>query len=184
MNILDLFNQNKMNEHEDFNKKSGGNDFLKVAMIAIPTLLMALKTRNMDDKKAGEFKDTLSRHENSSGGSIFDRIINADKEDGSKIVDHILGDEKESVFEKIAGESGVGVDEVKKVLSQISPSLLEQLASDTKGDRTVESVRQSTEEQLKKYNENENTLDLGDIVNKIGGSLGKNFGDILGGIFK
>lgn len=142
MGLIDLFAQKKSDNNSD-------NNLLKIAAVGLPILLMALKKKNENTDNLESLKETLARHENKSDGNILERIQNADTEDGSKILNHILGGEKESVVEKISKMSGVETDEVKKVLEKLSPSILEELAEETRNNRTADSVKELTEQKVR-----------------------------------
>ncbi|MDO5717089.1 MAG: DUF937 domain-containing protein [Tissierellia bacterium] len=185
MNIFDLFGNHDEKEVE---KKTGTPLLTKIAMLGLPILFMALKENNKDEKKAEALRDTLSRHEVDSTGSILDRLTQADEEDGDKIMGHILGDKKMEMIDKIAAETGASREEVYKALKKLSPTVLEQLAHETRGDRSVEGVRRTTERQLQKYQEDSNTFDLKDIAGKLlggsSGGIGDTIKDLLGGFLK
>lgn len=184
MNIFDIFNPS--DNHREESRGSGTSGLTKIAMLGLPILFMALKKKNQDEAKAKELTETLSRHDVQPSGSMFDHIERADAVDGGKILGHILGDNRSDVIGKIAAQTGVSAEEVQKVLAKIAPSVLEQIASDTRDDRSVESVRQSTDRQLERYQADENTFDLKDIAGKIlgGGGIGDALGGLLGGLLK
>ncbi len=186
MNLFDIFGNNDDDRRrEAVQQKEKPSELKKIAMAGIPLLLLYMRNKNKDEKKAEELRDTLSRHDVDRGGSIYDRINNADREDGDKIMDHVLGNDKEDVIDAIARNAGVTREEARKVMAQISPSVLEQLAEDTKNDRSVDAVRRTTDRQLEEYQRRENTLDLNDVIGQVlGGDLSKGLGNILGGLFK
>ena len=45
--------------------------------------------------------------------------------------------------------SGVETNEVKKVLEKLSPSILEELAEETRNNRTADSVKELTEQKVR-----------------------------------
>lgn len=178
MGLFDLFGNR--DERRD-TPLSNTSDLGKIAMLGLPIILMALNERNKDAQKAEEFKETLSRHEAQTEDSIFDRIQNADREDGDKILGHILGDKKSDVIDQIAQQAGVSREEAERVMAQVSPSVLEQIAQETKEDRSVDAVRRSTEKQLEDYQNHPGTFDLNDLKGLFNENL---LGGLLKNLFK
>lgn len=166
MGLLDLLvgEMQERPERREVKEEKKTADFGKIAMVGLPILLMALNHRNQDEKQAEALTETLSRHESNKSGSLFDRLTQSDEQDGEKILGHILGDKKQDVLDVVAEKAGVSRDEAQKVMAQLSPNVLEQLAEETRGERNVETVRRSTERELEKYQNHNQTFDLQEVI--------------------
>ncbi|MGI9627099.1 MAG: DUF937 domain-containing protein [Longimicrobiales bacterium] len=103
---------------------------------SLPILLGAL-ARNAQKPEGAEglFNALSKKHD----GSILDNLTNAvsapDLEDGSGILKHVLGGRRETVETGVAKASGLGPDQVKKMLATLAPLVLGSLgrAKQSKG---------------------------------------------------
>lgn len=168
MSIMDLLSGTK-----NKTPKQGQNAELgKVLAVGIPIILMAMRTKSQDDSQAKDLGRALEDHEQRNTADAWDRLDQSDEEDGRKILGHVLGSEEDQVIQDIAQRAGVNAGDVRKILSQASPAVMEELAEQTKGDRSPERIREVTNKELKDYQNDTSMPDLQDIISGALGNLG------------
>lgn len=151
-------------------KKTGISSKLisKLIVMAVPLLIRYMTKNASSQSGAQSLLSALTQHTNKR--SMAEQIDEVDEEDGNKIIGHILGDDKEKVVNTLAGETGLGAEDVNKGLGALAPALLTGLSAATT------SASQSN-----------GSLDLGDLMSMFGGSQSQAtnslglLGSLLGG---
>lgn len=198
-NISDMMGEvNKESSIQALGSKTGLNldpsVISKMAILAIPLILRAL-SKNAESKAGKDsLSDALEQHKGKTKDvtSIEDVISKTDTADGEKILDHAFGD-KGKVVDQIAAQTGIGKEEVAKVLASMAPMILGMLADkkDAEGldaDGVANQTDIFTKEAEKHASSN---FDITDLFPKQGGAtqtpasggLGGILGSILGNLF-
>ncbi len=164
--------------------------FSSIAKSAIPMILMALFRNASDGKGAKSLVDALSQHENGDGslldsaGDILDKLKNVNLDDGNKILRHAFGSNVDNIVSQISNKTGVSAQEGLDILSSVAPKVLEMIASDTKGNRSIDSIQDMIKRELMKVDDTDGLPNLpNNFKNILGGGsdsdniLGKLFGD-------
>ncbi|MBO6163482.1 MAG: DUF937 domain-containing protein, partial [Lachnospiraceae bacterium] len=94
----------------------------KLVALAIPILLKSMTSNASSASGASSLLGALMQHTNKN--SFADQIQEADTDDGGKIIGHILGSDQDKVVKDLAGQSGVGADQVAALLSAMAPALM------------------------------------------------------------
>ncbi len=112
-------------------KKTGlsANKLKKLIPLAVPLLLKALTNNASSQSGLQSLLGALTQHKNTR--SVEEQIRDADTVDGGKILGHILGDDSDAQVRSLAVETGLNDQEVRSVLSSITPSLLSGLSAVT-----------------------------------------------------
>lgn len=143
-----------------------------ILAIAIPLLIKKMTSNASSQAGASSLLGALGQHRNA--GTIENQLGNVDEEDGAKIVGHILGDEQNDLIQSVAGEAGVGAQDVEKVLGNISPSVLSGLSEAT----NVAASQQSSGVDLS------DGFDMSDVMGLLGGAAGvSGAGGLMGSLF-
>lgn len=147
-----------------------------ILAIAIPLLIKKMTSNAASQTGANSLLGALGQHQNSR--DIQSQLEEADEEDGAKIVGHILGDDRDQLVQSVAGEAGVGEQDVERVLGNISPSILSGLSAAT----SAAQGQQASGVDLS------DGLDLGDVLSMFGGApqqpaSGGGIGGLLGSLF-
>ena len=143
-----------------------------ILAIAIPLLIRKMTSNASSQAGASSLLGALGQHK--STGEIAGQLKDADEEDGAKIVGHILGEERQDLVQSMAGEAGVEMQDVEKVLDNISPSVLSGLSAAT----SAASSQQASGVDLS------DGFDMSDVMGLLGGaSQGSGAGGILGSLF-
>lgn len=147
-----------------------------ILAIAIPLLIKKMTSNAASQSGANSLLGALGQHQNSR--DIQSQLEEADEEDGAKIVGHILGDDRDQLVQSVAGEAGVGEQDVERVLGNISPSILSGLSAAT----SAAQGQQASGVDLS------DGLDLGDVLSMFGGApqqpaSGGVIGGLLGSLF-
>lgn len=147
-----------------------------ILAIAIPLLIKKMTSNAASQSGANSLLGALGQHQNSR--DIQSQLEEADEEDGAKIVGHILGDDRDQLVQSVAGEAGVGEQDVERVLGNISPSILSGLSAAT----SAAQGQQASGVDLS------DGLDLGDVLSMFGGAhqqpaSGGGIGGLLGSLF-
>ncbi|HPU01171.1 MAG TPA: DUF937 domain-containing protein [Bacillota bacterium] len=97
----------------------------------------------------------LRDHQDDPVEDVFNFLQGVDIEDGAKILGHIFSSKKEQVQKDLAGKTGLTVEQVVAVLTQLAPLVLGALGNEKK----------------KKEKEKSSAGDLGDLLGGLLGSL-------------
>ena len=143
-----------------------------ILAIAIPLLIKKMTSNASSQAGANSLLGALGQHNNRQ--SIEGQLGEVDEEDGAKIVGHILGDERDQLVESMAGEAGVGAQDVEKVLGNISPSILSGLSAATSAAQSQQSSGVDLSD----------GFDMTDVMGLLGGAAsGGGGGGLLGSLF-
>ncbi len=89
--------------------------------MALPALLGGLAKNTQQPEGAQSLSKALDSHD----GSIFSDITSAiSGGDGSKILGHVLGSKQPSVEQNLAGQSGLDVGAISKLLPMLAPLVM------------------------------------------------------------
>ena len=131
MNLLSLLLSSMLTSSSvnSVSQKTGISEALikKLRPLAIPLLIRYLTQNASSQAGATSLLGALTQH--TSNRSMADQIQEADTTDGEKIIGHILGNDSDAVVNKLAGETGLGTNEVNSVLGAIAPALLSGLSA-------------------------------------------------------
>ena len=102
---------------------------------AIPAIVAGLANNAGQPSGAEDLLDALDDH----NPSVFDHLgsLLGGSEDGAKILGHVLGGRRPSVEQNIAGQSGLGVDLIMKLLPILAPLVMGYLSKE-KQDRGLD----------------------------------------------
>lgn len=145
---------------------------------------MAMRTKSQNDTEAEKLGKALQDHENRRGGDVLERLEANDRNDGDKILGHVLGEDRSNVVQEISRKTGVNPEEVEKILTQVSPAMMEELAEETKGDRSPGHIREVADKELKQYQQNPQMPGLDDLLSGVLGGLGSGGGNALRDVLK
>lgn len=133
MNLLSLLSKSLLSDAvlTALAKKTGlkTGSLKKLIPLAVPLLLKALTKNASSQSGVQSLLGALSQHRSTK--SVEQQIGEADVVDGSKILGHIFGDETDSAVRGLAVQSGLEDQEVKSVLSSLTPALLSGLSAAT-----------------------------------------------------
>lgn len=104
---------------------------------------------------AKSLEKALRDHQDDPVEDVFNFLQGVDIEDGAKILGHIFSSKKEQVQKDLAGKTGLTVEQVVAVLTQLAPLVLGALGNEKK----------------KKEKEKSSAGDLGDLLGGLLGSL-------------
>ena len=140
----------------------------------LPMLIKGMQGQATNKDTQQGFLQALQDHSNDDTGDFTQFLKNVDTEDGAKIVGHILGDERDQLVESMAGEAGVGAQDVEKVLGNISPSILSGLSAATSAAQSQQSSGVDLSD----------GFDMTDVMGLLGGAAsGGGGGGLLGSLF-
>ena len=101
----------------------------KLIPLAVPLLLKALTNNASSQGGLQSLLGALTQHKNTR--SVAEQIRDADTVDGGKILAHILGKNADAEVRSLAAQTDLNDQEVRSVLSSITPSLLSGLSAFT-----------------------------------------------------
>lgn len=131
MNLLSLLLTSLLTKEalSTISAKTGiSKDVLKKLLpLAIPILIRYLTKNAASSGGAQSLFSALGQH--SSRRTMAQQIEEGDEEDGGKIIRHILGNDRDEVAAQLAKRSGIGSDQVMRILALIAPAILSGLSA-------------------------------------------------------
>lgn len=189
--LLDQLGDNGINEMAS--KIGAKPEQAKSALEGImPTMLGAMSKNSQSSEGASGLLGALDRDHD---GSIFDDLAGFlgrdDHDDGGKIVNHVLGDKQSNVEENLAMKTGLGGDQISKLMKMAAPLLMGLLGKQKKSEESSKGGFDLGSFSgllggLANNADKSTGLDLGDIMDLVGGLGGKKkggLGGLLGGLF-
>lgn len=147
------------------NQVSGKKEDVQAATsLAMPTLIKAM-TKNAQGSGLESLMGALEQHGDDDVEDVSKFLKSADVADGKKILGHLFGgrDERKSVEAQVAQKSGLGMDEVGKLMAMLAPLVMGYLGNQKKKSQ----------------------MDGGSLIDLLGSAKGSNLmdavGDLLGG---
>lgn len=107
-----------------------GDQTRSVLTAALPQLLSGALSQSNNSSTASAFSGALTQHAASNTADLGAFLSGVDMKDGEKIVGHLLGSNSDAVVSSIAGSSGVGKADVRKVLAVSAPLLMSLLGKE------------------------------------------------------
>lgn len=140
---------------EQLGKKAGAkpDQAGKVAQTALPLLVKTLQQNASSPEGARSLEKALRDHQDDPVKDVFNFLQGVDIEDGAKILEHIFSGKKEKVQKDLAKKTGLTVEQVVALLTQLAPLVLGTLGNQ------------------KKEKEKSSSGDLGDLLGGLLGSL-------------
>jgi len=101
----------------------------KATALGLPAIMEALNRNTNTEEGAQALTNALEQHKGADTGNIKELLKNADLKDGEKIIKHVFGEKSDSVVKSISKKSGLGKDQIVKLLIQFAPAILKFLGS-------------------------------------------------------
>ncbi len=136
MDIFKLLNE-QMNDRETLDKLGGSvgaapDQVQQLAQIGLPALLQALGRNAATSEGAASLARALDQHQDDGVDDLDGFLNNVDREDGAKMLQHIFGGNNARVENKLAQKTGMEMNQVSGLMSQLAPLLLGALAQQKK----------------------------------------------------
>ena len=153
----------------------------KAAGLGMEALLSGLAKNAESKGGARSLSKALQKHDGSVLADIPSALGSASNAaDGEKIVRHVFGDNQEQVAQSLAGQSGLDLSSVTKLLPMLAP-LVMGMVSKKGGGKGAGALAGMLGQEA-------GGLDLGDLVGMLGGGTGAKgglggLGGLLGGLF-
>ena len=119
---------------EQLGKKAGARpaEAGKVAQSALPLLLKTLQQNAGTPEGAKSLNKALEAHQDDPVKNVLGFLEGVDTADGAKILQHIFSSKNETVQKDLAKKSGLNVNQVAGLLTQLAPLLLGVLGNQKK----------------------------------------------------
>ncbi|MBS4025487.1 MAG: DUF937 domain-containing protein, partial [Clostridia bacterium] len=135
MDMMELMNLLGNKDMLDGISKNSGADSDKVGKLinmGLPTIMKAMNKNATSNDGAQSLLNALKQHENDDVEDMVKNPSKINRQDGEKILGHILSSKKDVVNNNLAKETGLGSDQVNKILSQLAPLLMGTLGQQQK----------------------------------------------------
>lgn len=104
----------------------------QVAQAALPLLLKSLQQNARTPEGAKSLNKALEEHQNDSVKDVAGFLKGVDTADGAKILQHIFSKDNDKVQKNLAKKSGLDVNQVAGLLTQLAPLILGALGNQKK----------------------------------------------------